>query len=362
MEQALETEERYDIVAIQEPSRSSHTGTPMVRRGGRLEMVYDSGRAAIFVSKRLDKTTWSTDGGTDWAAGRFGTGQEALTIYSVYSESHRSVGWQSPVLELTSRERLGHSVLVGDFNAHHPLWDREDRVSPEIGPLLRLAEDWDLLLHTPWGEPTRRGRRSGERDSTIDHAWGSRGLDVRYLGPTDLAGSDHAAQVIEISTTQTGPAQASDGYSWRLMDREMVECMAHHLTIPPLPTTVEELEAATEQLMLELGNIASASTLRRKPSTGTTAPWWDRTTKEATKRARKAERVWRRTRTDRTLEDLKRALADQAKEIRRARTRVTNLVSVDLQEDRKSNQLGYVMRESHMMYHSPGYDTTELRI
>ncbi|KAJ5583709.1 hypothetical protein N7535_002329 [Penicillium sp. DV-2018c] len=69
----------------------------------------------------------------------------------------------------------------------------------------------------------------------------------------------------------------------------MVECMAHHLTIPPRLTTVKEPEAVTDQLMLELGYIATASTPRCKPSTGTTAPWWGRTTKGATKKARKAE-------------------------------------------------------------------------
>ncbi|KAM7188719.1 hypothetical protein V8F33_010489 [Rhypophila sp. PSN 637] len=68
--------------------------------------------------------------------------------------------------------------------------------SPEAEPLLRLANDWDLVLHIPFGEPTRIGQRASDRDGTIDHAWASRELNVTYLEAEDLVGSDHIPQAI----------------------------------------------------------------------------------------------------------------------------------------------------------------------
>jgi len=59
--------------------------------------------------------------------------------------------------------------MVGDFNAHNPVWDKEGRRSPEAEPLVRLAEDWDLTLRTPFRELIRLKRRNGERDSIIDY-------------------------------------------------------------------------------------------------------------------------------------------------------------------------------------------------
>jgi len=91
--------------------------------------------------------------------------------------------------------------MVGDFNAHNPAWDKEGRRSPEAEPLVRLAEDWDLMLRTPFGELTRLGRRNGERDSIIDHAWASRTLGVNYLGVESMVGSDHVPQAVEINDT-----------------------------------------------------------------------------------------------------------------------------------------------------------------
>jgi hypothetical protein len=60
----------------------------------------------------------------------------------------------------------GENLLVGDFNLHYPLWDREGRHSRGADGILALAEHWQLALATPWGEPTRI--RKGNRDSTID--------------------------------------------------------------------------------------------------------------------------------------------------------------------------------------------------
>ena len=77
MTQVLEGSSTYDIIAIQEPSRSGDTGAPRCRRGGKYEMIYHSGRAALFVSKRIARDSWTMDSGKDWAAATFGNGPAA---------------------------------------------------------------------------------------------------------------------------------------------------------------------------------------------------------------------------------------------------------------------------------------------
>ena len=49
---------------------------------------------------------------------------------------------------LSSKRPTGPQLLVGDFNLHHPLWDRAGRLTLEAGTLLTLAKRWDLTLLT----------------------------------------------------------------------------------------------------------------------------------------------------------------------------------------------------------------------
>ncbi|KAK4096029.1 hypothetical protein N658DRAFT_436963, partial [Parathielavia hyrcaniae] len=118
-------------------------------------MIYHSGRAALYVSKRIERATWTAEAGEDWAAVTIDEGtREPITIWSIYSPNYER-NWRSPLQELAEREPSGRNVLVGDFNAHHPMWDIHNRTSFTAGAVLRLAVDWDLDLYTPRGEPTR---------------------------------------------------------------------------------------------------------------------------------------------------------------------------------------------------------------
>jgi len=154
-------------------------------------MIFSSGRVALYVSKRIDRTTWTIDGGEDWAAVTFGKGDDVLTVISIYSELHNR-NWKTPLKELTDKPPLrGRTVIVGDFNAYYPMWDRDRRQLPEVEYVLRLVIGWNLELLILWGEITRRLKR-GDRDSTIDLAWTSRNLSATYNGPDDLPGSDYA--------------------------------------------------------------------------------------------------------------------------------------------------------------------------
>lgn len=47
---------------------------------------------------------------------------------------------------LLSQEIPANSLILGDFNLHHPWWDPLTPVSPGIGPFINWLEERDLVL------------------------------------------------------------------------------------------------------------------------------------------------------------------------------------------------------------------------
>lgn len=323
LNQALEGREEYDLVALQEPpiNDSLSIPAPPCRRGGRYEMIYHSGRAALYVSKRIDRASWTAEAGEDWASVTIGgeEGGESLTVWSIYSPNYER-NWRTPLNVLAEKEPRGRNVLVGDFNAHHPMWDEHRRTSQSAATLLRLAIGWDLDLLTPHGEPTRVQR--GQRSGTIDHAWATRNSGARYEGAVDLPGSDHVPQLVSITTDNNlRGGDPPRGYSWALLDRKRCEAEAQYLTQPGTIQTTEDLETAVETLIHELTYIADVAAPRRKRNKGAHAPWWTKEVDDALAEARRAKREWRASRTESSLDHYKQATKEFDRVAKRAQTR-----------------------------------------
>jgi hypothetical protein len=316
---ALEGPKEYDIIALQE-MWINQQGVPYCPSTCNYRRVFGGGRAALYVHKRHDIKDWTYEEEKDWCAVTLGSGEEAVTVYSIYSEIRESPQWRTPIHELAERSPPeGNVALVGDFNLHHPAWDRHGRKSTGAEDLLDLANNWGLERLTPWGEPTRQ--RRGHRDSTIDHAWVSSGSDAWYVGPADMAGSDHRPQVLRIGRP-SGEPRAPDlikGWSWALLDKEIAEAEAAHIRWPQGIHTPEELDKATDDLVHTLTRIADAATPRRKATGGGRRnPWWNHKTAEATWKARRATWRYRETRAASDWEALKEATQHQKKAISEA--------------------------------------------
>src|SRR5208282_5117154 len=135
---------------------------------------------------------------------------------------------RSPIPELVTLSIPGRYVFVGDFNLHHPAWDKEERTLAKANELLALAQRWRLELATPWRTVTRF--RHDYRDSTIDLTWATDGLNTTYKGDLGYAGSDHLAQLIIVDdgTISQNPVQAPPGWSWTLINRNVVAAAAAH--------------------------------------------------------------------------------------------------------------------------------------
>ncbi|KAE8238379.1 hypothetical protein A4X06_0g8806, partial [Tilletia controversa] len=95
-----------------------------------------------------------------------------------------------------------HHIVVGDFNAHHPLWEsRVCGTSRHAHSWVEAVDDLGLSLLTPRDCPTYESREG--RYSTIDLAWATDRLAARLVQCASLVdqepsdGSDH----IPVTTT-----------------------------------------------------------------------------------------------------------------------------------------------------------------
>ena len=195
-------------------------------------------------------------------------------------------------------------VLAGDFNLHHPQWDRHGRYQRQAEALLELAIQWDLDLRTPAGTTTRapQGTQRG-RESTIDHFWVTTGLRTAYYGLEHRGRSDHYPQALEVYIGGPPLQQAQpEGWNWKMMKESRVEAEA-----ALLPATMgledrgpqglrarirgrEGLEQAFDQLIRELQRVAEVATPQKKANKGRGSPWWSVEVQEAQRGAREAER------------------------------------------------------------------------
>ena len=296
----------YDILALQEVVRQG--GTPSCPRSCNYHLLFGGGRTAIYVHKRHPLHSWTSEISRDFCSVSFPA--LGATVYSIYSPNPTIRPWTTPLHTLAARPRpVGTTMLVGDFNLHHPLWDRFKRESTGATALLALAEAWELQLLTPWGEPTRSGH--GQLDSTIDHAWVT-AVDGRaqgvYEGPEEFVGSDHRPQVAVCGTplpaASREPLQPA-GFSWARMNPADVANTALHW-IPPLDSpisTPEFLECAVKRLTDQLTAIANLCVPRRAakaPHGGRADKRWTAAVDASSRAAKAARRRWFQHRTEET--------------------------------------------------------------
>ena len=109
--QALQGTEEYDVVVLQEV-RIGSQGSPSCPTMGRYRLVWSGekvdgkpSRVAIYVNKKHPHSAWSMEARMNWAKVTFGAGEEAITIWSVYSPHPTEGGvWNSPLQMMVAQE------------------------------------------------------------------------------------------------------------------------------------------------------------------------------------------------------------------------------------------------------------------
>ncbi|CCE29305.1 uncharacterized protein CPUR_02998 [Claviceps purpurea 20.1] len=129
---ALNSYSKLDVIAFQEPTGIAKI--PPHSSLGPFQLAVYAGRTAIYVNRQHGPEEWSSGTGTDWCS----IVLKGIEIYSVYSPAYEAV-WVTPIQEFMTAPVQARSVFVGDFNQHHPLWDKAERTSPGSDELLEFT-------------------------------------------------------------------------------------------------------------------------------------------------------------------------------------------------------------------------------
>ena len=250
--------EEYDVLAIQEPWRNPHMPTTYCPRSSPYYLLYatEGGRACIYINKKYPPAQWTYKAQPDRCNLTIQLPDGPITVICVYSPPPGSTSRSDlPAIEaLHAEPQPRRTVLVGDFNVHHPVWGGYNvRPHKAADKLLQLAESWRLQLITPPGTPT--WTRRGCMDSTIDLAWATDDLRAAYDGYAPYAGSDHLPQAIRVAGLRTD-RQDRPRRSWKTADYNQAKAEAAHLPQPGRLETPEEIDSYTETLTKELTRIA----------------------------------------------------------------------------------------------------------
>jgi hypothetical protein len=158
---------KYDIILLQEPHATSFR---KIRTPTNFRQVFPSNMAqedslvqsVIWVNRKLDTKDWdilevldTNDITAIQLKGPYGK----LAIFNVYndcthSKNERALGlfihWNTDRLCRTENH---HMPWVGDFNRHHPLWDRDEdthlftrQATEREEGLIRLLADYDMEM------------------------------------------------------------------------------------------------------------------------------------------------------------------------------------------------------------------------
>lgn len=226
----------YDIVAIQEPWTNPYcytTHNPVrdsfvlyympTREDNVWGSISERARTCLFVNRRIHPNSISflpAYSMRDIYSTKDDQHTTVVRIHSVYNALGGDGDQPQPALstldvalncEGTFRNpkdpnKRVESIIVGDFNIHHPAWGGESvNADARSNTLMELIDDYGLTQHVPVGSQTYLPMISAHRPSTLDLAFTTQGLKDRVIkcGIRDDMdhGSDHMPieNVVDVS-------------------------------------------------------------------------------------------------------------------------------------------------------------------
>lgn len=256
------TTNHHPVICVQEPALP---GGRIRRHPGYHTVGCDDKktRSAIYIAKGIDFTvpvpplTHTTS-----------ITIQKTTILNTYWHPDDRKAEEAIRYTTTALEHQPPTLLVGDFNAHHPTWDPARRTNPRSDHLDTLTAEAGLtLLNTP-GIPTHR-HTAGK--STIDLAFGPGQAHLR----TGHWVSDHRS--LHISLPNNRPPKPRTLYTLPAEDiQDLAEALGRRLTkTAPTPTTIPDLEEAAWYLLDTVEGTTREYSIRLggKPKN---LPWWNK--------------------------------------------------------------------------------------
>lgn len=142
-----------------------------------------------------------------------------INVYNPRSHGPRIQTWN--IIQEAIHQAKGEIILLGDFNAHHPIWGGPQAArEPQAEHLQTAIASNSLVLLTPCGMPTWK---RGAQQSVIDLTFASEAMKeaIQYCGPVDqwATTQDHIPIDIRILLTPAEPAQ-SRRYAMEKLDKD----------------------------------------------------------------------------------------------------------------------------------------------
>jgi hypothetical protein len=135
------TKDKWDVILVQEPHMINRFNAIRTPTNFRPVFPENRGRndapvrSVIWVSSALDTRAWkivNIPDTNDLTAIQLKGDYSTLTIFNVYNdctnantENTLSLFLRNHAREIHSGER-SHMIWAGDFNGHHPMWDRDE--------------------------------------------------------------------------------------------------------------------------------------------------------------------------------------------------------------------------------------------
>ena len=176
-----ELSSKYDIILIQEPYTTAFNG---IRTPFNFRPVYPINRfqddaqirAVTWVNTKLDTKGWVTldiPDTNDITAIQLKGPYGKLAIFNIYNDCTHARN--ETVLNTYVRRHANtllrtenhHMIWAGDFNRHHPLWDRDEDIhlftrqaTDSAEELIRILAEYEMQMALPKGIPTLQHMRS----------------------------------------------------------------------------------------------------------------------------------------------------------------------------------------------------------
>ena len=294
--------QNYEIILIQEPYTITFNA---IRTPANFRPVFpvhrfqneDQIRSVIWVNKKLDTNNWTSidiPDSCDLTAiqlkGVYGT----LSIFNIYNDCTHSRNetilrrFVQDNTNLLLESENHHMIWAGDFNRHHPLWDRDEdthlfthQASRQAEGLINLLATYDLDMSLPKGVPTLQHmvtKRYSRPDNVFSTSRISELITKCEVDPSlRPTSTDHFPIITNILLPQER-ATVHPSHNFREADwdnfRSKLKLKLQLIPDPPNIDNVEQLTLEAEQLTQALQKTISEEIPITKPRPDSKR-WWN---------------------------------------------------------------------------------------
>ncbi|KAJ5809036.1 reverse transcriptase [Penicillium pulvis] len=295
------------VIAVQEPWKNTLSNTTHQPISSLFQLVYPSTSldeppgVCFYISKNLHPGEWScTLVDRDYQilklrkAHAHGNWTD-LFVHNIYNR--QGTGIPDKLRQELSKRKEAEHIVVGDFNAHHPVWGGPGApAEAESEDFLLLADQHKLDLLTEAARPTWE---RGGAESVIDLTWISEELTGRLVNHGRADDIEHQSDHYPVRTTldvQTPLFKAPERRNWSAMDDKILtEFIEKHVISRDLTSASQQrVELETQTFIRTIQVAIDASTPWAKPSMWSNSDF-TLECREAVKTVRFLRRQWTRS-------------------------------------------------------------------